>query len=258
MSVRLLSIVTLAAAVAGCSTAQTKAERHMKAGDQFVVQGRNYAALIEYLNAIKQTPASSVAYRKLGQAHLAAGDAGAAYRSFTRAVDLDPADNEPRLEAARLLLRANMNDLAQVRADQVLEREPDNLDAQIIAARALARLRRTDEAIARLSLVTDTKRQAPAFLAVAEIKDHAGDVAGAERAFAQAIRGLESVLTDPRCQGAKGQAIRYELGLLYEVEAQWEKAAHTFQSIPAFHDVPQRLASLKARSPQTSEFRLAS
>jgi cellulose synthase operon protein C len=187
MSVRLLSIVTLAAAVAGCSTAQTKAERHMKAGDQFVLQGRNYAALIEYLNAIKQTPASSVAYRKLGQAHLAAGDAGAAYRSFTKAVDLDPADNEPRLEAARLLLRANMNDLAQVRAEQVLERDPDNLDAQIIAARALARLRRTDEAIARLSLVTDTKRQAPAFLAVAEIKDRAGDVAGAERAFAQAI-----------------------------------------------------------------------
>ena len=57
-----------------------------------------------------------------------------------------------------------------------------------------------------------------------------------EQAFAQAIGGLEAVLTDPRCQGAKGQAIRYELGLLYEVEAQWEKAAHTFQSIPVFHD----------------------
>ncbi len=79
-----------------------------------------------------------------------------------------------------------------------------------------------------------------------------------EKAFTQAIRGLEAVLTDPRCQGAKGQAIRYELGLLYEAEAQWEKAAHTFQTIPSFHDVPQRLASLKNRSPQTSQFRLAS
>ena len=46
MSIRLLSIVALAAAVAGCSTAQTRAERHMEAGDQFVVQGRNYAAVI--------------------------------------------------------------------------------------------------------------------------------------------------------------------------------------------------------------------
>lgn len=80
-----------------------------------------------------------------------------------------------------------------------------------------------------------------------------------ERQLAQAIRGLEAVLADPRCQGAKGQAIRYELGLLYEAEAQWEKATQTFQSIPSFHDVPQRLESLKGRyQPAQTAFRLAS
>ncbi len=78
-----------------------------------------------------------------------------------------------------------------------------------------------------------------------------------DKQLAQAIRGLETVLSDPRCQGAKGQAIRYELGLLYEAEAQWEKAARTYQSIPSFHDVPQRLESLKGRS-QSADFRLAS
>ncbi|MDR4466181.1 MAG: tetratricopeptide repeat protein [Nitrospira sp.] len=62
-----------------------------------------------------------------------------------------------------------------------------------------------------------------------------------------AIRGLETTLADPRCEGAKGQAIRYELGLLYETEEQWEKAAHAFQSIPSFHDVPQRLAAIKGK-----------
>ncbi len=67
------------------------------------------------------------------------------------------------------------------------------------------------------------------------------------RQGALAIRGLETVLADPRCEGAKGQAIRYELGLLYEAEEQWEKAAHAFQSIPSFHDVPQRLAALKGK-----------
>ena len=65
--------------------------------------------------------------------------------------------------------------------------------------------------------------------------------------IALAIRGLETTLADPRCEGAKGQAIRYELGLLYEAEEQWEKAAHAFQSIPSFHDVPQRLAALKGK-----------
>lgn len=68
-----------------------------------------------------------------------------------------------------------------------------------------------------------------------------------EHHIALAIRGLETVLVDPRCEGAKGQAIRYELGLLYEAEEQWEKAAHAFQSIPSFHDVPQRLVALKGK-----------
>ncbi|NGZ02931.1 MAG: hypothetical protein CV090_07775 [Nitrospira sp. WS238] len=68
-----------------------------------------------------------------------------------------------------------------------------------------------------------------------------------QRQFALAIRGMEAVLADPRCEGAKGQAIRYELGLLYEAEEQWDKAAQAFQSIPSFHDVPQRLAALKGK-----------
>lgn len=68
-----------------------------------------------------------------------------------------------------------------------------------------------------------------------------------EQQLTQAIVRLETVLIDPRCQGAKGQAIRYELGLLYEAEEQWEKAAIAFQAIPSFHDVPQRLAALKAK-----------
>lgn len=68
-----------------------------------------------------------------------------------------------------------------------------------------------------------------------------------ERHITRAIRELETVLVDPRCQGAKAQAIRYELGLLYEAEEQWEKAADAFESIPSFHDVPQRLTAIKGR-----------
>lgn len=68
-----------------------------------------------------------------------------------------------------------------------------------------------------------------------------------EHHIALAIRRLETVLADRRCEGAKGQAIHYELGLLYEAEEQWEKAARAFQSIPSFHDVPQRLELLKGK-----------
>jgi tetratricopeptide (TPR) repeat protein len=58
---------------------------------------------------------------------------------------------------------------------------------------------------------------------------------------------LELLLKDPKCQGAKAQAIRYELGLLYEAQEQWSLAAKIYESIPTFHDVPQRLESARAR-----------
>lgn len=58
---------------------------------------------------------------------------------------------------------------------------------------------------------------------------------------------LELLLKDPKCQGAKAQAIRYELGLLYEAQEQWSQAANIYESIPTFHDVPQRLESARAR-----------
>ncbi|HEU4685909.1 MAG TPA: tetratricopeptide repeat protein [Nitrospira sp.] len=62
-----------------------------------------------------------------------------------------------------------------------------------------------------------------------------------------AIAELERLLNDPRCQGAKTQAIRYELGLLYERQTQWEQAVSMFESIPTFHDVPERLSSIKTQ-----------
>jgi tetratricopeptide (TPR) repeat protein len=61
---------------------------------------------------------------------------------------------------------------------------------------------------------------------------------------------LEQLVNDARCHGAKAQAIRYELGLLYEKQEQWQKAAAIFESIPTFHDVPKRLEALRGTRSQ--------
>ena len=70
--------------------------------------------------------------------------------------------------------------------------------------------------------------------------------------FDSACAQLERLLTDPRCQGAKAQAIRYELGLLYEKQQQWQLATTMFEAIPTFHDVPQRLAAIRTLPKPTS------
>ncbi|MCP9462666.1 MAG: tetratricopeptide repeat protein [Nitrospira sp.] len=74
-----------------------------------------------------------------------------------------------------------------------------------------------------------------------------------ENRLAEAIQELETLLADARCRGAKAQAIRYELGLLYEADAQWEKATATFEAIPSFHDVPERLATLRNKAHAQNE-----
>ncbi|MCP9470557.1 MAG: tetratricopeptide repeat protein [Nitrospira sp.] len=74
-----------------------------------------------------------------------------------------------------------------------------------------------------------------------------------ENRLAEAIRELETLLADSRCRGAKAQAIRYELGLLYEADAQWEKATTAFEAIPSFHDVPERLAMLRNKAHAPNE-----
>jgi hypothetical protein len=56
------------------------------------------------------------------------------------------------------------------------------------------------------------------------------------------------MLKDPKCQGTKAQAARYELGLLYEVQELWSQAAEIYESIPTFHDVPKRLESIRGQS----------
>jgi hypothetical protein len=57
---------------------------------------------------------------------------------------------------------------------------------------------------------------------------------------------LEVLLKNPKCQGAQAQAIRYELGLIYEAQEQWSQAAAIYELIPTFQDVPQRLESARA------------
>ena len=59
---------------------------------------------------------------------------------------------------------------------------------------------------------------------------------------------FELMLKDPKCQGTKAQAARYELGLLYEVQELWSQAAEIYESIPTFHDVPKRLESIRGQS----------
>jgi len=56
-----------------------------------------------------------------------------------------------------------------------------------------------------------------------------------------AIGCLEQAVGDAGCVGDLAMMVRYDLGLLYESDGQFEKAFKTFSAIPAYKDVPKRL-----------------
>ena len=56
---------------------------------------------------------------------------------------------------------------------------------------------------------------------------------------------LELLLKDPKCQGAKAQAIRYELGLLYEALGAVEPGC---RNLRIDSDLPRRTATTRISS----------
>jgi len=68
-----------------------------------------------------------------------------------------------------------------------------------------------------------------------------------------AIGYLEQAASDAGCVGDLATLVRYDLGLLYESDGQFEKAFKTFSEIPAYKDVPRRLEWSKSGGPKTAK-----
>ena len=67
-----------------------------------------------------------------------------------------------------------------------------------------------------------------------------------------AIECLEQAVSDAGCVGDLATMVRYDLGLLYESEGQFEKAFKMFSAIPAYKDVPKRLEWSKSGGTKTA------
>ncbi len=66
----------------------------------------------------------------------------------------------------------------------------------------------------------------------------------------QAIAQLEEASRHPQCTGEKSRALQYELGLLYKLTDNVDRALHILEGIADFQDVRDHLNDL--RTPQTS------
>lgn len=187
----------------------------------------------------------------LGQVLERKGDSAGAALQYGRALELRTtgqtlADVEPirdLYEKVKALAPASpiLSKLAAVFAPAAPEEPADELDPEThytlgVAYKNMGLIDEAKEEFALAMKGSNVFLDACLMTAVCLKEQEQYDAASAQ---------LERLLTDPRCQGAKAQAIRYELGLLYEKQEQWQLAATVFEAIPTFHDVPQRLAAIR-------------
>jgi Tfp pilus assembly protein PilF len=142
----ILTALTLFSLACGPSPEQA-ARRHYDRGTEYSRQGRYAEAIIEFRNALQESPRDGEAYYALADAYAASGEPEFAGKNFELAAEFLPDRTDVQLRVGALLLNDGRWDRARLRADHVLQRDPENVDALLLKATALAGLRQLDQAI---------------------------------------------------------------------------------------------------------------
>jgi tetratricopeptide (TPR) repeat protein len=157
---RVITPIGLALLIGGCAGDPVRvAEQFVARGDDYMNAGRYDAAILEYRNALKTQPEDFKTYLKLGEAQQLQGRTTDAFRTFSKASEIDAKDPRPRIEAGRMLLASGHAAAAEARAELVLRADPGNADAEVLLALARSEQRKWDEAEKALTIALDRSPQ---------------------------------------------------------------------------------------------------
>src|SRR5688572_11417221 len=101
MTIRIFILAGCAALAAGCGPdGENAAAEFLARGAAQARNGRLEAAAIEYRNAVKHSPERADAHRMLGDVQKRLGNASGAFKAYSEACRLAPADTASCLERA--------------------------------------------------------------------------------------------------------------------------------------------------------------
>jgi cellulose synthase operon protein C len=129
---RVVPLLLIALAVAGCSSKAERAQSYYQKGMQYLQQHDNQKAEIEFKNAVKLQEDLLPAWRGLAQIDEAAHQWQALAAALRKIVELDTKDLDAKLKLARLMLTGGAADQALKLANEM--NDPGN--AQVLALKA--------------------------------------------------------------------------------------------------------------------------
>ena len=134
-------------------SADEKTARHLKRGEEYLAEGKQQKAIIEFLNILQLDEDNPIATERLAVTFYDTGQFGRAFRYLQRAAELDPDDIDIRVKLATVYLYSGQSHEARLQAGAVLETEPGNLDALAIFADTAVTPGEIDRVMARLDNV---------------------------------------------------------------------------------------------------------
>lgn len=174
-----ICLIALLLILPGCGSGTDREfNRHLSHGKKFFEASEYPDALEEFRSAVQIKPESAEGHYNLGLIFLNMGEPSnsiAAFREFTKSVELDPAHKGARVRLAELYLTSKNFDKALKLAESVY-REDGDPDARMLMAGALAGKKEYEKA---LSIMEELHRERPGtsrqYLVAAAIYPAAGD-----------------------------------------------------------------------------------
>ena len=133
---------------------KVKAENHFAKAEKLAKEMKYERARLAYENAIKQYPKKATIHLKLGQCLLQLKRIKEGFKSFERAVQLNPGLWEGHLELARLMLKNRLYPSAFQHAQTVSKLKSEIVDAYLISASSLQKQGKIEEAKDELEKAT--------------------------------------------------------------------------------------------------------
>ena len=184
----LLVALVIAISSSGCSPEAKKA-RHLQRGEEYLAEGKQQEAIIEFLNVIQLDENDPVATQRLAVTLYETGQLGPAFRYLQRAAEFDPDDTDVRVKLAMIYLYSGQREEAREEAGAVLEKGSGNLDALTIFVDTAATPGEIDGAILRLDRARDEHEgRAQYHLARGVLHIRKQEIEEAEAAFQEAAR----------------------------------------------------------------------
>jgi len=181
-------------------------QEYVKAGDDYLSQGRYKEAKIYYGKAVQIDPQMASAHYGLAKSSMQSGDVRTAYQEFLRTATIDPTNLDAQVSVGEILLAGGATHEAREKAVDILSQHPDSTRAQLILANADAALGDLNAATQEATKAVEmTPGEAITHVNLSVMQERSKDLAAAEASLMKAAE------VDP-----KSSMVQIALGSFYQ------------------------------------------